>query len=149
MQGFTWTLRVTAGEPGENRVSARRHQFVAGPPVDFDVEYGRVTALEYALGALGAEIVGGLRAFAKRRRLELANVEAVVVGELDNPLTYLEVVGEQGHPGLTRVGIKVYVSSPHDEQTIRQLWDETLPRLPLVKTIGAAAALDLRLSVVP
>ena len=149
MQGFTWTLRVTSGESGPSHVLVRRHHFAVGHPVDFDVEYGQVTALEYALGAVGAEIVGGLRAFAKRRRLELTDVEAVVVGELDNPLTYLEVVGELGHAGLTRVGVNVYVSSPHDEQTIRGLWDDTLARLPLVKTLGGTAGLDLRLTVVP
>jgi len=61
-------------------------------------------------------------------------VEAVVDGEVENPLTYLEVVGASGSPGLSRVSIKVYVASPRDEKTLNQLWHETLERLPLVRT---------------
>ena len=134
-------LRITTTESDASRVSVRRHQFTVGRPLDFDTEYPHITALEYALGVLGAEIVGGLRVFAKRRRIELDQVEAVVDGELDNPLAYLEVVGEPGHPGLSHVSIKVYVASPHDENTLKRLWSETLERLPLVRTF--ARVLDL------
>ena len=126
-------LRITSSESEATRVSVRRHQFAVGRPIDFDSESARITALEYVLGAVGAEVVSGLRVFAKRRRIELDDVEAVVDGELENPLTYLEVVGEQGYPGLSRVSIKVFVASPSDEGRLSQLWNETLERLPLVR----------------
>jgi hypothetical protein len=143
MNEFLWRLRITSTDREEARVSARRHQFTVGRPIDFDADYEHLTALEYALGALGAEIVGGLRVFAKRRRVELDHVEAVVDGELENPLTYLEVVGEAGHPGCSKISVKVYIASPHDEQTVRRLWDETLERLPLVRTFRDANHLRL------
>ena len=147
MEQLSWRLRVTSGPDGVARVSARRHQFTVGRPVGFDAEYGELTAFEYALGALGGEVVTGLRAFARRRRIGLDQVEAVVTGELENPLTYLEVIGEQGHPGVSRIGLKVYVASSHDETAIRQLWDDTIARLPLVRTFGASVALTLNLSL--
>jgi hypothetical protein len=137
MSEFSSRLRVTAKAPGVARVSVRRHQFTVGRPLSFDVEYDNVTAVEYALGALGAEIVTGLHEFANRRRLELDAVEAVVDGELGNPLLYFEVVGEAGHPGLSHIAIKVYVASPHDGHTVTQLWNETLARLPLARTLTA------------
>jgi hypothetical protein len=80
-------LRVTTTDLDATHVLVRRHQFAVGRPIDFDAESAHVAALEYALGALGAEIVGGLRVFAKRRRVELDEVEAVVDGEVENPLT--------------------------------------------------------------
>src|SRR5688572_4522901 len=98
MTSSQWRLRVTATERGTVRVSTRRHQFAVGRPVDFDAESSQISALEYALGALGAEVVGGLRVVAKRRRIEIENVEAVVDGQLENALTYLEVVGETARP---------------------------------------------------
>lgn len=147
MSEFRWSLRVTTtdGEAEAAQVVVRRHQFAVGRPVHFDAEYQHVTALECALGALGAEIVNGLRIFAKRRRIALDEVEAVVNGELENPLTYLEVVGEHGHPGLSRVSVKVYVASPHDQQTLTALWEETRARLPLVRTFGDAVGLTVEL----
>jgi hypothetical protein len=149
MSEFSWTLRITATDNEAAHVVVRRHQFAVGRPLSFDAEYQHVTALEYVLGALGAEIVNGLRLSAKRRRIELDEIEAVVDGELDNPLTYLEVVGAEGHPGLTRVVVKVYVASPHDEQTWRTLWDETRERLPLVRTFSGALTLTVELKVAP
>ena len=95
------TLRITASDPELARVAVRRQQFVVGRPIEFDQTSSRVAALEYALGALGAEVVNGLRVFAARRRIEIDAVEAVVTADLENPLAYLEVVGETGRPVLT------------------------------------------------
>ena len=147
MNGITSTLRITATERDGARVFVRRHEFSVGGPIEFDVDSPRVAALEYAFGAVGAEIVGGLQAFAKRRRVELDAVEAVVKGELENPLTYLEVIGETGRPRITRVHVKVYISSSADERAVRQLWDETQDHLPLVCTLGGALRLDIELAL--
>jgi hypothetical protein len=147
MDASQWRLRVTAATPGVVRVSARRHQFAVGKPVDFDVDARHVSALEYALGALAAEVVGGLGAAAKRRRIEIDHVEAVVDGQLENPLTYLEVVGETARPRLGAVALKVYVASPYGEPAIRKLWSETLPRLPLVATFERACDVTIELTL--
>jgi hypothetical protein len=145
----TWQcrLRITTTDSDTSRVLVRRHHFAVGRPIDFDAESVHVTALEYALAAIGAEIVGGLRVFAKRRRIELDGVEAVVDGEVENPLTYLEVVGESGYPGLSGVSVKVYVASPRDEETLQRLWYETLERLPLVRTFSHAMKFSVELTL--
>ena len=140
-------LRITTLESETSRVLVRRHQFAVGRPIDFDADSAHISALEYALGAIGAEIVSGLRVFAKRRRIELDGVEAVVDGEVENPLAYLEVVGESGYPGLSSVSIKVYVASPRDEETLYQLWHETLERLPLVRTFSHVMKFKIELTL--
>jgi len=145
MKPMTVGLRVTMGGRDRARVSVRRHQFVVGRPIDFDAESSTVMALEYALGALGAELVGGLQEFAVRRRLVLDNVEALVQGEIEDPLVYLEVIGEAGQPRIRRVDIKVYVASPETEQIVRQLFEDVLTRLPLVGTFRGAVQLDIQL----
>jgi uncharacterized OsmC-like protein len=147
MNGITYTLRISSTERDAARVSVRRHQFTVGHPIDFDERAPAVTALEYALGAVGAEIVGGLRAFARRRRIELDEVEAVVNGEIENPLGYLEVVGETGRPRIAGVHVKVYVASSEDEDTVRRLLHEALERLPLVCTLREAMRLDIDLTM--
>ncbi len=112
MEDYTWTLRVSARECGQATVFTRQHQYRVGAPVHFDRAYEGVSALEYVVGAIGADLVNGLQALGRRRRVAIDHVEAVVEGELNNPLTYLGVVGETGHPGLEKIRIRVHLASP-------------------------------------
>ena len=137
MNAITTSLRVTATAPASARVSAGRRQFSIGRPVEFDDASEHVSALEYALGSVGGEIVNGLREFARRRRIEIDAIEALVSGDLDHALTYLEVVGETAPPRLVRIAVKVFVSA-RDEAAVRALFPELLDRLPLTCTLRRA-----------
>jgi hypothetical protein len=148
MEGYTWTLRVSGTERGQATVFTRQHQFRVGAPVHFDRAYKAVSALEYVLGAIGADLVNGFQTLAHRRRVAIEQVEAVVEGELNNPLAYLGVVGEAGHPGLEKVRVRVYVASSEEEVTIQRLWQEMLATSPLIHTFQPAIQLELKLQVV-
>jgi uncharacterized OsmC-like protein len=144
-----WTLRVRATGGGRATAYVRRHQFDVGVAVQFDDEYDRVTALEYALAALGADLVTGVQRLARRRRVRVDDIEALVGGRLNNPLTYLGVVGEEGHPGLETVVVRVYLSTDEDEARLAEIWAEALRTSPLARTLQAAVRLDVRFAVVP
>lgn len=146
MDAVTITLRVTAPDRDVARVSVGRRQFAIGRPLEFDEASPRIAAVEYALGAVGGEIVNGLRLFAGRRRLAIDAVEAVVTAELDRALAYLEVVGEQGPPTIARIHVKVYVACA-DGPAVRALFAHLLERLPLVSTIGRALELTTELNL--
>jgi hypothetical protein len=148
MDDYRWNLRVGSGGRGQAAVYVRHHRFEVGAPVQFDEQYDSLTALEYVLGAIGADIVNCLRLAARRSRVELDNVEALVSGKLNNPLTHLGVAGEEGHPGLETVSIRVYVSSTEQEDRIRQVRSETQERSPLLCTFRSAIELELELKVV-
>ena len=139
---------MTSGDRHRAVVHVRRHRFTVGKPVDFDAEADSISAVEYLLGALGADLVNGLLAVARRRRVSVDQVEATVEGRLDNPLTHLAVVGEEGHPGLTHALVKLYVSSPDPEEKVRDAWQETLERSPLVRTLRDSVNLEMTLQVV-
>lgn len=130
---------------GEDRATAlaRRHSFDVGDPISFDQEESRVTSLEYVLGALGADVINGFRALAKKRRLKLNEVEAQIDVELNNPLIYLGVVGEQGHPGIERIRVKVYISTQAMENEVAVVWSEMLEKSPLVCTLRSVIELRL------
>jgi hypothetical protein len=144
----SYTLRVTAAGPDVARVAVRRQQFTVGRPIEFDESSPRIAALEYALGALAGEVVNGLRVFASRRRIEVDRIEAVVTGELERGLAYLEVVGEGVQPRIARVHLQVFAASP-DEPGLRRLWGELPDRLPLVCTMRSAFPIDLTLTMTP
>jgi hypothetical protein len=144
MTPITFSMRVTAPGPAVAHVSVGRRQFSIGRPVEFDDASPHLAALEYALGAVGGEVVNGLREFARRRRLPLDAVEALVTGELQDGLAYLEVIGESGRPRIRRIGVKVFVASVNDAAT-RTLFEEMIERLPLVSTLRETLDLDVEL----
>ena len=148
MTAITISLRVTAPGSAAARVSVGRRQFSIGRPVEFDAASPHVAALEYALGAVGGEIVNGLREFARRRRLALDAVEALVTGDLQDGLAYLEVRGERGRPRIRRIAVKVFVASG-DHTATRALFDEMLERLPLISTLRDALELEIELVQTP
>ena len=144
MNDSTITLRVTGSARDAARVSVRQQQFVVGRPIEFDAAAPRIAALEYALGAVGAEAVNGLREFSARRRIPLDAVEAVVTGELEHELVYLDVIGEAGQPALRAVHVKVFVACA-DAVAVRALFDEVLGKLPLSATLRAATRFSTEL----
>jgi len=149
MEDHTWSVRVVADDRRRATVYARNHRFVVGAPVSFDEDEAEVTALETVLGAIGADVAAGLLGRARRHRAEIDRVEIVVRGRLDNALTYLGVVGEEGHPGLTSVRLKVFVSSFEEEEKIQKVWDEMLEKSPLVRTFRDCLRLEFDREIVP
>jgi len=148
VRGFVWGLRVHSASKDHATVYVRRRQFEVGAPLQFDQEYDAVTALEQVLAAIGADLINGLQALARRRRVEVDEVEATVEGVLNNPLTHLGVVGEEGHPGLETVTVKVYVRSLEPQERVCQVWKEVLEKSPLVHTFQRAIELDISMQIV-
>jgi len=144
MGNSTITLRVTSAARDLARVAVRRQQFAVGRPIEFDETAPRIAALEYALGAVGAEAVNGFRVFADRRRLVIDAIEAVVSGELEHELVYLDVIGESGHPRIRRIHVKLFIACP-DQSGARELFDELFDKLPLTTTLRAATLVSAEL----
>lgn len=147
MIDYVWTLRVTSEGPRPVRVFARRHHFDVGAAFSVDDRFPGLTALEYAVGALAAELAAGIRDAAKKKRLEVFRVEASVQATLNDVLAALDVRGATGDAGLQRIAIKLYVDSLEEESVIRSLWDEVLARSPLAVTLGRALNLQITLQV--
>ncbi|MCC6465572.1 MAG: OsmC family protein [Planctomycetes bacterium] len=142
-----WQVRVTAHSRNEADVFVRKHKLRVGPPIQFDSEYAGITALEQMLGAVGADLCATLMTRARRHRLEIDGVEAVVEGRLENPLAFLDVVGEQGTPALRALAIKVFVNTLHTPQELQTAWDEALRLSPLMGCLKDAMKVDLYFKV--
>ena len=72
-------------------------------------------------------------------------MEARVSGRMNNPLVFLGVIGEQGHPGLEAITGTLYVSADVSEAALQDLWRVTLSRSPLVNTLQRCVVLSLSL----
>jgi hypothetical protein len=140
-------VRVRANARGGATAYARAHSFEVGSALPFDLEEPRLAAIEYLLGALGGDLIGGFRALARKRRLAIDDVEATVEATLVNALTHLGVVGEEGHPGIERVTIRVHVAAFAPGVEVQAVWDEAARRSPLLRTIEAAARVEVTLEL--
>lgn len=142
MSDQPFKVRVRATGRGLAGVYVRQQRLDVGDPVQFDVQDERVSALEYFLAAVGGDLVNGFRKVARQRRLEVADVEAVVSAILENPLVFLDVIGETGHPGVKSLLVHVYVSAFEPEQALRDAWSEACRRSPMFNTLNRSV--DLR-----
>ena len=149
MTPHRWTLRVRATGSGAATVVTRKHHFDVGASAEFDEESPRISALEYVLGALGADLAAGFSGHARRGGVLVDHVEATVQGELNDPLAALGVVGAKGHPGIERIRITVYVSSLESPARLLELWEESLRASPLLQTFRAACTVELKVAIVP
>jgi hypothetical protein len=88
------------------------------------------------------DIASGIRHLARKRRLEVDDVEVVVHGRLGDPLRFLRTIGADGDPGLEWIEAKVYISSLEDAEVVAALWDEVLAVAPVVNTLRKATRLE-------
>lgn len=147
MEQYVWNARISAKEGGAVRAYVGREQFDISGALSFDRERAGVSALEYALAALGAELVSGMQLVARKRRLAVDGIEATVQGELGNPLITLGVVGEEGSAGIKRIQVKVFVSTNAAQAEIERVWQEVLVRSPLAVTLAPAVELSLAIKL--
>lgn len=149
MKAPRWTVRVRATPDRATSVLARTQLFEIGDAAPFDVAAPSVSGLEYALGALGAELSAGLLVRARRQGRVIEEAEAVVRCELDDPLAALGVIGAAGHAGIGFLHVKVFARTLEPPEVVMALWRETLAASPLSVTLAKACPLEADCEIVP
>jgi hypothetical protein len=130
------------------RVYARAQSFDVGSQASLRESDDSPSAVEYAIGALGGDLVCGLERAAEGQGILLHAIEIALNGRLDNILTHLGVVGEEGHPGFAAIDGTAYIGSEADETVIQRAWQRTLDRSPLYQTLSRVAVVTIALRVV-
>ena len=141
-----WSVRVRTDSCGGLTASARNHTWRIGEPITFAPKDELPSALELAVGALAADILGSLTRICRLKRIDFERGEFSLRFTLDNPLMYVGVIGEEGHPGISSIEGVAYISC-FDEERLREAWDEALSKSPLYNTLKKAAEIDVRLSI--
>ena len=145
---YAWTSRVSWTGEGWATAYTRNHAFTVNGQASFREADAHPDAVEYLLGALGGDLISGFASQATRRGVEVDAMEASISGRLNNPLVLLGVVGESGHPGFETISCTLYVSADADEKILKEIWQTTLARSPLVNTLDRCVGLTLNLHAV-
>ena len=146
-QEFRWSARARWLEGGQATVYTRNLSFTAEQQASFRETDRYPSAIEYLLGALVTDLISGFAAQATRQGVFLDALEARVTGYLSNPLVYLGVVGEEGHPGLEEIECRLYVSAEAEEETLQQIWQVVQARSPVLNTLRRGVRLELALKI--
>lgn len=137
------SARATLSRDQGLKLYARSLEAGLGVPLSFDLKEPRLTGVEYLLGAVASDVLGGFLRLAKRRRLVVDDLEAVLKAEVEDTLAWLEVVGTAGTPRIGRLAVSIYASSSEAEEQVRQLWEEALSRAPIVNALRASLPLQI------
>ena len=144
---YTWTLRLRWLGELATTVYARNNAFTVGQPASFKAGDPHPSAVEYLLGALGADLTNGFQIQASRAGLTIDAMEFSVAGRLGNVLVFLGVIGEEGNPGFSEITGTLYVSADAEEATLQEIWQTTLARSPIYNTLKPTVHLNLALRV--
>ena len=146
-RGYQWTVRTQADKGMTAKVYSRNHTFIAGQPADFGAHVNAPSAIDYLLGALGSCLTVGFNQNSSRKGLIIDAVELSIKGKLDNVLYHLQLE-DQGSPKLTGISGTVYISSPEDENIIKEMWELTLNLSPIYQTLCNQVDITIKLSIV-
>jgi OsmC-like protein len=141
-------VRVQRTGAGAARAYARAQSFDVGSQASLRESDPQPSAIEYALGALGGDLLWGLERAAESEGLTLHAVEVALKGRLENILVHLGVVGEAGHAGIAAIDGTIYVSTEGDAAALESAWQATLSRSPLYNTFTRCAAVSITLKVI-
>ncbi|GIN64189.1 hypothetical protein J27TS8_41820 [Robertmurraya siralis] len=146
-KGYQWSVRTQSGRDLTAKVHSRNHTFVAGQPADFSAKVDAPSAIDYLLASLASCLVVGFKALASKRNVEIDDAELTLKGSLDNILYHMEIENE-GSPKISKILGTFYVSSPHEEEQVEEIWRDTLKRSPIYQTLIETVQIDIKLSVV-
>ena len=142
---YEWRARVRSTGVMQSTVYIRNFSFVVGQPVSFEEKDRHPAAVEYLLGAIGGELSSAFAGECARSSLGLDDIELTVRAKLINVLAHLGL--EEGDPAVRRVEVKCFASTFEPAEKVRQAWERTVERSPLLATLRKAAEVDVKLSI--
>lgn len=143
---YEWRLRARATGHLKSTVYARNFAFDVGQAASFEEKDAHPCALEYLFGALAGSLTTGFASECARDSLEVDDIELSLSGSLNNILAHMGL--EEGDPSVKTVELKCFASTFDDEEKVKEAWQRTVSRSPLVATLKKAVELQLKFVIV-
>jgi TusA-related sulfurtransferase len=143
---YEWRLRARATGHLKSTIYARNFAFDVGQAASFEEKDAHPCALEYLFGALAGALTTGFASECARDNLEVDDIELSLSGSLNNILAHMGL--EKGDPSVKTVELKCFASTFDDEEKVKEAWQRTVSRSPLVATLKKAVELQLKFVIV-
>lgn len=112
------------------KAQVRNHTFIVDEPAHLTGEDESPNSMEYVLGAYGACLATGFVINATKRGIHLRNLEVSCTSTQNNVYNFLGLTDE-GHPGFDEIRAKLFVQADGDEDTLREIWEQTIRSSPV------------------
>ena len=128
----------------------RNHVFLVDEPAHLAGEDESPNSMEYVLGAYGACLATGFVLNASQRGIEIHNLEVAVDSTQNNVFTFLGVAEDgEGHPGFDTIHAKLFVQADADEDTIREIWIQTVNTSPVHNSLTRTVTIEPEVEIIP
>jgi uncharacterized OsmC-like protein/TusA-related sulfurtransferase len=138
-----WQVRVRWTGGMLAKAFARNHSFVVGQPASFDTEDEAPSAVEYLLGAVAGALATGFQWRLSQKGVSVHNLEVKVNARSENILVFLGL--EEGSPALEAVEGRVFVDCDGEEEVVNELFEETLRRCPVTRTLSREVPVNVEM----
>jgi len=138
-------LRATRGPEQSVRLHARSLTLTGLGRASWASAAEHPSALDHLLAALATDLVSGLGEEARRLGVVLDDIELRLDAFLENPLVVAGVVGEEGSPRVRAIRGSLYVGAGCGEDELRELWQRTCARAPVLASLAPGVSVDITL----
>jgi len=143
-----WTSWIRwLGEGFNFKAYVRNYSFLFSEPAELGGPDLAPNAVEYLLSSLGACYATGFVLNATKRGVRIRNFEIALEGEIENILVFLGLEKE-GNPGYKTIKVKLYVDAEADENTIKEIWEETIRTSPVGNTLTRSVKIIPELKII-
>jgi uncharacterized OsmC-like protein/TusA-related sulfurtransferase len=146
-RAYTWQTRVRWTDGMRGKAFARNHSFEVGQVASFDTEDAAPSAIEYLLGAVGGALVVGFQWRLSQRGITVRNLEISLKARSANILVFLGVEHD-GDPALESIDGRVYVDADAAPEVLAAVFQETLRRCPVTRSLLRAVPVNVELKQV-
>jgi len=146
-RNFSWTVRTRWSSGMEARAFARNHAIPVGQPASLDTADPAPAAVELLLASLGGCLAVGFQWRLSREGVAVRHLEVTLRARSRNLLAFLgeeDPGGREGSPGLEAVEGTAWVDADADEDLLRRVFEDTLRRSPVARTLLDGVPLDVR-----
>lgn len=143
---YEWRVRTRAAGHLHARAYCRNFSLDIGQPASFEEQDAHPSAVEVLLAALTGDLTVAFASAVAQAGLDVDDVEITARGRLVNILAHLGI--EDGDPSFASIELKAYASTMDDEVAVRRLWDQTVARSPMARTLSKATELTYKLLLV-
>lgn len=141
---YTWQVRARWSGGMAGRVYARNHSFEVGQPASFDTADRAPSAVEYLLGSVAGALAVGFQWRLSRRGLEVRDLEVNLKARSEDILVFLDIADE-GEAGLEALEGRVFVDCDGEDEEVFELFDETLRRCPVTRTLMREVPIEVQM----
>lgn len=143
---YEWRLRVRSTGHLKSTVYTRNFSFDVGQAASFEEKDVYPSALEYLLGALAGSLTTGFSSECAKNNLDVDDIEISLTGTLINILVHMGL--EDGDASIKDIQLKCFASTFDSEDEVKEAWERTLSRSPLVATLQKSVNIQTKLVII-